>query len=216
MTSLRHRVGSSLLVALALLAAGCISVDVGKDTATPPAQFRILDAGSAAPPAAQPNGRQLVVAPQASPSIDDSFALAFSRAPNQRAAYQFATWSDRPSNRLGQLLVDRLAARRVFASVTLAGRGVAGDLQLNLVVEDFLHDAAANPGTARVEVTAEMIDRGTRRLIARQSFRATAPVAEANSAGAAAALSTASSRVLDQLVVWAETSASSAPLGSAR
>jgi ABC-type uncharacterized transport system auxiliary subunit len=216
MMSLRHRVGSSLLVALALLAAGCISVDVGKDTATPPAQFRILDTGSAPPTATQPNGRQLVVAPQASPSIDDSFALAFSRAPNQRAAYQFATWSDRPSNRLGQLLVDRLAARRAFASVTLVGRGVAGDLQLNLVVEDFLHDAASNPGTARVEVTAEMIDRGTRRLIARQSFSATAPVAEANAAGAAAALSAASSRVLDQIVIWAEASASSAPLGAAR
>jgi ABC-type uncharacterized transport system auxiliary subunit len=93
---------------------------------------------------------------------------------------------------------------------------VAGDLQLNLVVEDFLHDAASNPGTARVEVTAEMIDRGTRRLIARQSFSATAPVAEANAAGAAAALSAASSRVLDQIVIWAEASASSAPLGAAR
>jgi hypothetical protein len=41
-------------------------------------------------------------------------------------------------------------------------------------------------------------------------------VAEANAAGAAAALSAASSRVLDQIVIWAEASASSAPLGAAR
>jgi ABC-type uncharacterized transport system auxiliary subunit len=97
-----------------------------------------------------------------------------------------------------------------LASVTLAGRGVAGDLQLNLIVDDFVHDAATSPGTARVEVTTEMIDRGTRRLVARQSFSATAPVAEANSAGAAAALSAASSRVLDQLVAWAEANATAA------
>lgn len=216
MKSLLRLVGPPALAAVALLAAGCISVDVGKDAATPLAQFRILDTGATPPPAAQPNGRQLVIAPQASPSIDDSFALAYSRAPNQRAAYQFATWSDRPSNRLSQLLVDRLSARRAFASVTLAGRGVAGDLQLNLSVDDFVHDAATSPGTARVEVTAEMIDRGTRRLIARQSFSATAPVADANSAGAAAALSAASSGVLDQLVAWAEANTASAAPAPAR
>lgn len=209
-----QRIG--LLALVALLAAGCVSVDIGKDTATELAQFRILDTAVATPPAVPPNGRQLVIAPQASPSIDDSFALAYSRAPNQRAAYQFATWSDRPSNRLGQLLVDRLSARRAFTSVTLAGRGVAGDLQLNLSVDDFLHDAATSPGTARVAITAEMIDRGTRRLIARQSFSATAPVAEANSAGAAAALSAASSRVLGELATWAEANAVSAAPSPAR
>lgn len=209
MTARLRRIGLPVLAVVVLLAAGCVSVDIGKDSATQLAQFRILDTAAAPPPPAPPNGRQLVIAPQASPSIDDSFALAYSRAANQRAAYQFATWTDRPSSRLSQLLVDRLSARRAFASVTLAGRGVAGDLQLNLSVDDFLHDAASSPGTARVEVTAEMIDRGTRRLVARQSFSATAAVAEANAAGAAAALSAASSRVLDQLVAWAEASATS-------
>ena len=210
MTARLRRIGPPVLAVVALLAAGCVSVDIGKDSETQLAQFRILDTAAAPPPAAQPNDRQLVIAPQASPSIDDSFALAYSRAPNQRAAYQFATWTDRPSSRLSQLLVDRLSARRTFASVTLTGRGVAGDLQLNLSVDDFLHDAATNPGSARVEVTAEMIDRATRRLVARQSFSATATVAEANATGAAAALSAASSRVLDQLVVWVEASATSA------
>jgi cholesterol transport system auxiliary component len=216
MKSLVQRIGLPTLAAVAWLAAGCVTVDIGKDAGNELAQFRILDTAAATSPAAQPNGRQLVIAPQASPSIDDSFALAYSRAPNQRAAYQFATWSDRPSNRLSQLLVDRLSARRAFTSVTLAGRGVAGDLQLNLSVDDFLHDAATSPGTARVAVTAEMIDRGTRRLIARQSFSATAPVAEANSAGAAAALSAASSRVLDQLVAWAEANTASTATAPAR
>ena len=198
-----------------VLAAGCVTVDVGKDAGK---SWRSSASSTPVRPVTCRAAQRSATGHCApgSPSIDDSFALAYSRAPNQRAAYQFATWSDRPSNRLSQLLVDRLSARRTFASVTLAGRGVAGDLQLNLSVDDFLHDAATSPGTARVEVTAEMIDRGTRRLVARQSFSATAPVAEANSAGAAAALSAASSRVLDQLAAWAEANATSAAPSPAR
>jgi cholesterol transport system auxiliary component len=215
MTLPPRRVLPLVFAGLALLTAGCISVDIGKDTAQQ-AQFRILDGNAAPQPAARSTGRELVVAPQPSPAVDDSFSLAYSRAPNQRAAYQFATWSERPSTRLSQLLVDRLAARRAFTSVALAGRGVAGELQLNLSVNDFFHDAASSPGTARVEVGAEMIDRATRKLIARQSFSATAPVTQADSAAAAAALSVASSRVLDQLVTWVESHATPAALASAR
>lgn len=202
------------LATCATLAAGCISVDIGKDTAQQ-AQFRIVD-GAATTPAARTNGRELVVAPQPSAAIDDSFSLAFSRAPNQRAAYQFATWSDRPSSRLAQLLVERLAARRSFASVSLIGRGVVGELQLNLAVNDFYHDAASSPGAARVEVSAELIDRTTRKLVARKTFVASAPVAQANAASAAAALSDASRQVLDQIVDWAEASSAPASLANAR
>jgi cholesterol transport system auxiliary component len=212
--SFRH-ILPPVVAGLALLTAGCISVDVGKDTPQQ-AQFRIIDGNAAPQPAARSTGRDLVIAPQPSAAVDDSFSLAYSRAPNQRAAYQFATWSERPSTRLSQLLVDRIAVRRAFTSVALAGRGVAGDLQLNLSVNDFFHDAASSPGTARVEVSAEMIDRTTRKLIARQSFSASAPVAQADSAAAAAALGVASSRVLDQLVAWVESHAIPAALASAR
>jgi cholesterol transport system auxiliary component len=202
------------LAAFATLASGCISLNVGKDTAQQ-AQYRIMD--SAAPTAAtRPSGRTLVVAPQPSAAVDDSFALTYSRAANQRAAYQFATWSDRPSNRLAQLLVDRLSAQHGPASVALLGRGVAGDLQLNLVVNDFYHDAAASPGTARVEVSAELIDRTPRKLLARRSFGATAPVEEANAAGAATALSAASREVLDQIVQWIDAALTASSLATAR
>lgn len=200
---------------VASLASGCISVDVGKDTPLQ-TQFRIADVGAATAPASRSNGRDLVVLPQPSASVDDSFALAYSRLPDQRAAYQFASWSDRPSSRLAQLLVDRLAARRTFGSVTLAGRGIAGDLQLNLTVNDFFHDASSSPGSARVDVTAELVDRVTRKLIARQNFSATAPVAQANAAGAAAAMSSASTRVLDELAGWVEAKAAPSTLATTR
>jgi len=209
--------GLTCLFATALigLSGGCVSVDIGKDTPLQ-SQFRIADRNTATNPVARSNGRDLVVLPQPAASVDDSYSLAYSRQPNQRAAYQFATWSDRPSSQLAQMLVDRLAARHAFASVALAGRGVAGDLQLNLDVNDFFHDASKSPGSAQVQITAELIDRGTRKLIARQTFSAAAPVEQANAAGAAAALSSASTSVLDELVPWVETKAAPAALATTR
>lgn len=212
--SLPARIRFAMLSTLALLATACISVDIGKDTAQQ-TQFRIVDGAAAAPAATRSSGRDLIVAAQPSSSLDDSFSLAFSRQPNQRAAYQFATWNDRPSSRLAQLLVDRLAARRSFASVALAGRGTAGDLQLNLSVNDFYHDVAATPGSARVEISAELIDRNSRKLVARQTFSASAPVDPANAAAAAAALGVASTRVLDELVGWLEAKAAPSTLARA-
>ena len=211
--NLRPRLPLVALVAVGLLAAGCISLDIGKDTQQQ-AQFRIVDSGTAPTAASRSNGRDLIVSPQPAASVDDSFAMTYSRTPNQRAAYQFATWSDRPSNQLARMLVDRLSARRAFASVSQAGRGVAADLQLNVSVNDFYHDAASSPGTARVEVVAELVDRSTRKLIARQTFAATAPVAQANSTAAAAALSAASIKVLDDMVVWVEAKSAPATLAS--
>jgi cholesterol transport system auxiliary component len=202
-----------LVCGLAPLLAACVSLKVGSE-ASPQAQFRIVDAAPAPAPAARTNGRDLVIAAQPSPALDDSFSLTFSRTAGQRAAYQFATWSERPSSRMAQLLVDRLAARRAFNSVALAGRGIAGDMLLNLTIADFYHDASATPGSARVEVSAELIDRSNRKLVARRTFSATAPVAQANAAGAAAALSEASSRVVGEIAAWAEAAAAPAAMAA--
>lgn len=202
--------GALVLAAAGVALTGCLSVDLGREgRATGQYRLSASPAGGAAAAAARPVARELVVAPVPGSSVDDSFSLAFARSEQSRAPYQYATWSERPSTQLAQQLVDRLAARRSFASVALLGRGVGGDLQLNLVVVDFYHDV---PGSAaHVRVNVELIDRGSRRLVARQSFTATAAVPQSNAAGAAAALSTAAAQVLDGLVVWLETSAAAAP-----
>lgn len=197
------------------LLAACVSVEVGKDTGLQ-SQYQLVDirAQRPAPAPARPLGRELLISPLPGNSIDDSFALAYSRAPQQRAAYQFAGWSDRPSTRLAQLLVDRLATNSGFTSVALSGRGVGGDLQLNLVVNDFYHDASDSPGTARVDVAAELVDRNRRKLIARERFTATSLLEQSNAPAAALALSRATSDVLDQLVRWVEANAAPAAAAS--
>lgn len=199
------------ILATAALAAGCISVDVGGPGTDATIQYRIADQAAAPAPAAKRLDRALLVSPTSGGSVDDSLSLAFARTAQGRAAYQFATWSDRPSQQLSMLLIDRVAARRSFDFVSILGSGVGAELQLNLTVVDFYHDAQPTPAVARARITVELVDRTTREQLGRRTFAASAPVATANAAGAAAALSVASTAVIDQIVAWLEGAAAELP-----
>jgi len=113
-----------------------------------------------------------------------------------------------------QLLVRRIDARRSFASVAELGSGVGGELMLNVTVDELVHDTVAARG--RVEVTAELVDRTTRTLVARRRFVAAAPVTQDNARGAVEALSQALTSVLDELVPWLEASAGALPATASR
>ena len=192
-----------------LLLAGCISVDVGNSDSNVRAQYRLADLAPPPGPAGKTVPRSLVVASMPSLGIGDTFAMAYSQAPQQRALYQNASWADRPSNRVVQLLVRRIDARAAFTSVAELGSGVGGDLALNLTVDELVHDTVAASG--RLELTAELVDRTTRTLVARRRFSAAAPVAQGNARGAVEALSQALTSVLDELVPWLEASAAKLP-----
>jgi len=196
----------------ALLLAGCISVEVGSSDSNVRAQYRLTDLAPAPSPAGKTVARSLVVASMPSLGIGDTFSMAYSRAPQQRALYQNASWADRPSNRIVQLLVRRIDARAAFTSVAELGSGVGGDLALNLTVNELVHDTAAASG--RLELTVELIDRTNRTLVARRRFSAAAPVTQASARGAVEALSQALTSVLDELVPWLEASAAKLPAGA--
>jgi len=197
-----------------LLLAGCISVDVGNSDGNVRAQYRLVDLAPPPGPAGKTVARSLVVASMPSLGIGDTFSIAYSRAPQQRALYQAASWADRPSNRVVQLLVRRIDARAAFTSVAELGSGVGGDLTLNVTVDELLHDTEAARG--RLELTVELVDRTTRTLVARRRFAAAAPVAQENARGAVEALSQALTSVLDELVPWLEASAAKLPAAPAR
>ena len=60
-------------------------------------------------------------------------------------------------------------------------------------------------GAGRVAITVDLFDRRTRTRVARRSFEASVPAADANSAAAAQAMSQAVARVFDDLLPWLET-----------
>jgi ABC-type uncharacterized transport system auxiliary subunit len=113
-----------------------------------------------------------------------------------------------------QLLVRRIEARGSFAVVAELGSGVGSDLVLNVTVDELLHDTASGHG--RLEITAELVDRPSRSLVARRHFAAAAPAPQENARGAVEALSRALTTVLDELVPWLEAAAEKRPATAAR
>ena len=203
----RH-VRTMLVACMAAAVAGCFSIGLGGE-GTALAQYRLADLSPKVEPRTTSIDRRLLLSTLPSESIGDTYSMAYTRAAQQRQFYQFASWTDRPSDRVVSLLSERIEARRIFESVARLGSGVGGGLILNVGVNEVVHDVAA--GTARVEVTAELIERRGRDLVERKRFSASAPVAQENAPGAVAALSRALTTVLDEMVPWLERTAEALP-----
>lgn len=187
--------------ALLALLAGCLAPGN-----LPPREYYVLDdlAKAAAPKRATAIDRVLLVNPTSVSPFYDTQSLAFSRAPGQRAHYQFAAWTERPGRRFSELLMRRLDARGGFKSVTSTTSGVTGDLVLNTRLEEFYQDAGTDPGSARIELSAELIDHARRAILARRAFSQSAPAGGEGASSAVAAFNRALTALLDEVTVWLE------------
>lgn len=196
---------AAVIAALGALA-GCVSIpDV------PPREYYVLvdlARPEAAAPAAE-RGHVLLVNPASASPFYDTQSLAFSRAPGQRAYYQFAGWTERPGHRLSELLMRRLEAGGTFQSVAATTAGVRGDFVLNTRLEEFYHDAA-KPGSVRIEVSAELVDLGTLAVISRRRFAQSAPTSGENAQAAVSAFNQATTVLLDEMSAWVRASAAPA------
>jgi ABC-type uncharacterized transport system auxiliary subunit len=204
---MRRIARGALLACAALALAGCIATGT-----VAPRQFYLLeDAAAKAPAPSAPIDRSLLVNGLASDAFYENRSLVYSRNPGQRAYYQFASWTDQPARRVALLTERRLEQRGSFRSVALIDSGASGDLLLTVIVDEMLHDDATPPGSGRVVVTGELLQRQGRRIIDRRKFVAAVPVREESAAGAVAAINAAASNVIDALVLWAEEAARAAP-----
>lgn len=193
----------ALLASVALLLAGCVTVDIGGES---PAyvQYVLGDAGPMPARRAAPVADSLLIQTDLGDPLADTQSIAYARRKGERALYQLATWTERPARRIPQLLQRRLEARGSFRGVAALGQPLHSDWLLAVAVDDIHHDIVTEPGSARLAVRASLFDRRGRALVAQHEFSADVPVAAANSAAAAAAMSQAVARVLDALVPWLE------------
>lgn len=184
--------------------AGCVSIPE-----VPPREYYVLQdlapEGAAKPDTAA--NRVLLVNPAFTSQFYDTQNLVFSRAPGQRAYYQFAGWTERPGRALGELLARRLEADGGFRAVAATTAGVRGDVILHIRLEEFYHDAAGKPGSVRIEATAVLVDAIERTLIARRRFVQRSPVADENARAAVAAFNQATTALLDEMAAWVERAA---------
>ncbi|MDQ3215713.1 MAG: ABC-type transport auxiliary lipoprotein family protein [Pseudomonadota bacterium] len=194
--------------AVASLIGGCISVGLGGE-GTALAQYRLEDMSPKMQARATPVDRRLLITTLPSETIGDTYSMAYTRAAQQRQYYQFASWTDRPSARIVQLLIERIETRGVFESVSRLGGGIGGGMILNIGVNEFVHDIRSS--TVRIEVTAELIERRGRDLVERKRFTMSAPVAEESAPAAVTAWSRALTSLLDELVPWLEKTTEALP-----
>ena len=190
-----------LLCGLGTGLAGCMSFqDI------PPREYYVLDdlAKAGAPRPAAQAGRVLLVNPASASPFYDTQNLVFSRSPGQRAYYQFAGWTERPGRRLTELLMRRLEARGSFKSVAATTAGIKGDFVLSTRLEEFYHDTGANPGSVRVEVSAELVDYAGRTIVAQRRFAQSVPATGENAQAAVAAFNRAATTLLDEMSAWIE------------
>jgi cholesterol transport system auxiliary component len=189
------------VVAVAALLAGCMSL-----AKLPPREYYMLnDLGDAAASMRRAqNDRALLISETSVSPFYDTQSLVFSRAPGQRAYYQFAAWTERPGSRLTELLVRRFYTRGSFRSVTATTAGAKGDLVLNTRVEEIYHDASASSGSVRIEMSAELVDRVQHAIVAQHSFTQSAPTGSDTAPAAVVAFDRAVTALLDEESAWVE------------
>lgn len=200
----------TLLAALAVLLAGCVTVDIGGESAAH-TQYVLEDANPSPQRRAEPVADALVIQSEGGDPLADSLSIVYSRRAGERAQYQRALWTDRPSRRIPLLLQRRLEKRGSFRAVALLGQPLHSHWLLAVAAEDVYHDVATEPGRARVTVRATLFDRRQRALAAQRTFSADVPVAAANSAAAVAAINQAVAQVLDALGPWIEQEVARSP-----
>jgi cholesterol transport system auxiliary component len=194
------------LLGLALLLAGCSLPGKPKEAST---YFVLTDPGPVLHQVHRHPGVLLLKDMEASVFYQDP-RLTYSRAPGTRGHYQFAYWSDKPTERLSWLLRQRLEAAGAFAGVAPLGSSVLGELQLNTRLVDFYHDSATPPGVGLLILDAELVQRQQARLIEHRVFIAQVPVQSYDAEGAAAALGLAANQVIDDMVAWVAATAAEA------
>lgn len=188
---------------MALGLSGCFSL-TGNQNA-PEIITYVLEDGGHATPAATTNPRTLLVLGTATNAFYNTDSIAFSRAPGTLGLYQYARWSERPGKRFGDLLLARLEADRIFATVASSGSGIKGDWVLDTGLLAFYHQASTAPGSVHVELRAEVVDMHNRALVARKLFTRDAPAPSYNAAGAVAAFNIATGQLLDDVEAWLQT-----------
>jgi ABC-type uncharacterized transport system auxiliary subunit len=162
-------------------------------------RYFVLDAG-AVPAAAPRSGPPVAVAPTTAPGFYDTQDIAYSRAPGVRAYYQFNHWTERPQRSIHALLAARLA-----------GTGPRGGLRLDTHLDEIYHDAAEPPGTARITLTAELVDPAGRATLARRTFTRAAPAASYDAPGAVRGFNEALAALIGDVEAWVAASARQRP-----
>ena len=136
------------------------------------------------------------------PALASSRKIVFSRSPDTRSFYQYASWTETPPKVFTRLLLDRLEAAGLFTSVCRRPAVVHTDLRLAVELIELYHDADSRPGTARIKIRTQLFDYRKKTTIAQHSFSRQVAVATYDAKGAVQGFSQSVGLILDDVVAW--------------
>lgn len=181
---------------------GCVNLDLaGKGEAREIVYYVMQDAGREVPDAS-PSPRTLLLADTQAGAFYDTDGMAFSSKSGTRGYYQYARWSERASKRFSDLLLARIEREGIFAAVAQTGSNVRGDWILTTDILDLYHDASEQPGVVKMKLRAEVVDLGSRRLLATRTFVQSVAVPSYDAEGAHQSFNRAVTLSLNEIADW--------------
>jgi cholesterol transport system auxiliary component len=168
--------------------------------------YFILDAPTASGTATRAAMPAVVVVPTTASSFYDTQDIAYSRSAGTRAYYQFSHWTERPQRAVHAQLLSRLGTQAQSSRRS-------SEIIIVTHLEEIYHDAAQQPGTVHIAMTAQLVDPTSRVVLASRRFSSSAPAASYDASGAVAGMREALGALLDEAMAWL---ASQTPAGAAR
>jgi len=196
---------TAAMLAIALLS-GCSSL---LPPPLPPDSIYILEAGTAPKPTSEEahstlTRRDLVLEvsmPRARAGFDTA-QMVWVRQKHGLEIYAHNRWADTPAHMLASLLVQALERSKMFHSVVQTPSMVPAMLRLDTELIRLQQDFSVRPSRVQITLSAQLIDIGTRRVIAKAEFDETENAMTEDAYGGVRAANQALERVLAKLTAF--------------
>jgi cholesterol transport system auxiliary component len=160
----------------------------------------VLEARRAA--TAQRPKRDLVLAvsmPRARPGFD-SAQMAYVRRSHELEYFTKNRWADTPPRMLAPLLAEALDQSGGLRAVTLSPGAASADLRLDVEIVRLLQDFSTRPSRVRFTLRAQLVEVGTRRVLATRELDETENAPSDDAYGGVIATNRALERLLEQVL----------------
>ena len=152
-------------------------------------------------PAIRKAGGNAVIAvgiPRARPGFDTAL-MAYVRRPHELEYFTKNRWADTPARMLAPLLVQALDQFGGFRAVVHAPGTISADLRIEVEIVQLLQDFETRPSRIRFTLRAQLIEVGSRRVLATQEFDEVESAPSDDAYGGVIAANRALERLLGQL-----------------
>lgn len=172
--------------------------------APPPDNIYLLEANPAPIRSTPAVRRDLVLAvsmPRARAGFDTA-QMVWVRQAHGLEVYSRNRWADTPARMLAPLLVQALERSGAFHAVVPAPSAVSATLRLDTELVRLQQDFSVHPSRVQFTLNAQLIDIGTRRIIASAEFDETENAATEDAYGGVRAANLALERLLVRLTAF--------------